>query len=576
MTLEEIKNIDIDIEKEVFIHGALCVSYSGNCLMSAMLGSRSGNRGECVGNCRLKYKLLKNSKVVRNSQYLLSTKDLNTSSKILELLATNIDSFKIEGRMKSPQYVGFITKFYRKLIDQEPFSMEEELDKLKRLFHREFTTGHLFSDTNLMNSLSSNHIGIPIGKVTNVQKDKITIQLFRKLNQEDGIRFLESKKGMIVNYLYDSKNRLISSTNSVAVIDNKINLTNKDHVYKTIDRELLDELSKYPLKKIKIKFFFEAKLGKQMSLIITDYKNSYQIQGDIVEKAKTSIMTKQNIEKQLTKLGDTPFICENIDFDIDNDIFIPVSKLNELRRQATEKLMQLRVQNKCLFLENQVTFPKLETKSKTGYSATIYNEEQLKTCLELGFNYIYVNDLDLYHKYQSKEEVYYKAERNIFLFEETLQSKNLVNQNIMCLPKKLIHGDYFLNITNIYTAYYLLKDGYVSLIPSVELKEIEIANLFKNFKDKFNTTLPLEVLVYGRVCNMMIKKNFLFLDENSTYYLEDEKNKKFPIFYKNGNTYILNYIPNYQRYSFSFPYIKRFDFYDETKEDIINIVNELK
>ena len=478
--------------------------------------------------------------------------------------------------MKSPQYVGFITKFYRKLIDQEPFSMEEELDKLKRLFHREFTTGHLFSDTNLMNSLSSNHIGIPIGKVTNVQKDKITIQLFRKLNQEDGIRFLESKKGMIVNYLYDSKNRLISSTNSVAVIDNKINLTNKDHVYKTIDRELLDELSKYPLKKIKIKFFFEAKLGKQMSLIITDYKNSYQIQGDIVEKAKTSIMTKQNIEKQLTKLGDTPFICENIDFDIDNDIFIPVSKLNELRRQATEKLMQLRVQNKCLFLENQVTFPKLETKSKTGYSATIYNEEQLKTCLELGFNYIYVNDLDLYHKYQSKEEVYYKAERNIFLFEETLQSKNLVNQNIMCLPKKLIHGDYFLNITNIYTAYYLLKDGYVSLIPSVELKEIEIANLFKNFKDKFNTTLPLEVLVYGRVCNMMIKKNFLFLDENSTYYLEDEKNKKFPIFYKNGNTYILNYIPNYQRYSFSFPYIKRFDFYDETKEDIINIVNELK
>src|SRR5699024_2486612 len=127
----------------------------------------------------------------------LSTKELNTSKKFDDLLNSNIKSFKIEGRMKSPEYVGFITRFYRNLIDKKEFNLEEETNKLKTLFNRDFTIGNLFNEKNIMNIETPNHIGLPIGKVIDITKDKIKIKLFRKLNQEDGIRFLESKKGLI-------------------------------------------------------------------------------------------------------------------------------------------------------------------------------------------------------------------------------------------------------------------------------------------------------------------------------------------------------------------------------------------
>ncbi len=118
MTLEQIENINVDIEKEVFIHGALCNSYSGCCLFSSLNGGRSGNRGQCTQPCRLPYKLIKNGKYISNEdKYLLSTRELNTIHNFDKLMNSDITCFKIEGRMKSPSYVGYITRIYRKLID---------------------------------------------------------------------------------------------------------------------------------------------------------------------------------------------------------------------------------------------------------------------------------------------------------------------------------------------------------------------------------------------------------------------------------------------------------------------------
>lgn len=125
MTIQEINSIDVPIEKEVFIHGALCISYSGGCLMSSMLGTRSGNRGECAGSCRLPYTLETNGKQIANNKYLLSTKELNSAPYMQELLASDITSFKIEGRMKSPEYVGFITRYYRNLIDNKDINLAD-------------------------------------------------------------------------------------------------------------------------------------------------------------------------------------------------------------------------------------------------------------------------------------------------------------------------------------------------------------------------------------------------------------------------------------------------------------------
>ena len=129
MTLKEIEQIKTPIEKEVFIHGALCISYSGECLMSSMLGSRSGNRGECVGSCRLPYTLERRGRIVQKEKYLLSTKELNTAPRFRELLDSSITSFKIEGRMKSPYYVATVINDYRRAIDAYLEEKKSKKDK---------------------------------------------------------------------------------------------------------------------------------------------------------------------------------------------------------------------------------------------------------------------------------------------------------------------------------------------------------------------------------------------------------------------------------------------------------------
>ena len=358
LSLDEIKKIDVDIELEVFIHGALCISYSGNCLMSSMIGNRSGNRGECAGSCRLKYDLLKDGKTISKNKYLLSTKELNTSYNFNELLNSNIKSFKIEGRMKSPEYVGFITRFYRKLIDKEEINIEEELNKLKTIYNRKFTLGNLFNSKDITNIDTPNHIGLEIGKVISITKDKIKIKLARELNQFDGIRFLESSKGLIVNYLYDEKNNLISSANNIVYIDNKIDLTTKDSVYKTLDNKLITSLKKYNLKKIEIKICFQAIKNNKIKVILEDNYNKVEVEGSIVKEAITSPITEDDVKKHLLKLGNTPFICNDIKLNLSNNIFIQVKEINELRRTAVDLLIKKRSYSKRTLNKEKIIFEK--------------------------------------------------------------------------------------------------------------------------------------------------------------------------------------------------------------------------
>ena len=259
MSLEDIEKINVDIEKEVFIHGALCNSYSGCCLFSSMNGGRSGNRGECTQPCRLPYKLIKNGKYIDTSnKYLLSTKELNTTKNFDKLMESDIVSFKIEGRMKSPSYVGYVTRIYRKLIDNyknnsKQIVNQKEENNLKILFNRNFTSGYLFSDK-VMNTFTSNHQGLEIGKVLEVTPKKIKIKLYNNLYQEDGIRFKNSNLGMIVNFIYNEKNLLINkaSTGDIIYLDNKINLKDKDTLIKTSSNYLDKEILSVEEKKILI------------------------------------------------------------------------------------------------------------------------------------------------------------------------------------------------------------------------------------------------------------------------------------------------------------------------------------
>ena len=575
LSVEEIDSIDVPIEKEAFIHGALCISYSGCCLMSSMLGGRSGNRGECAGSCRLPYTLAKDEKVIFKDKYLLSTKELNTSRKIDRLLDSSIYSFKIEGRMKSPLYVGFITNFYRHLIDKKEFDLDKETDRLKTIFNREFTVGRMFNekDNNFMNIESPNHKGLNIGEVINVTKDKIKIKLNKPLNQQDAIRFVNSNKGFIVNYLYDEKGKLVSSANNVCYVDNKVDLSELDTVAKTQDFKLEEEYSRLENKrKVNISIKVEALLDKKLFIEFNDGENIVSMSGEVVQKAINSAMTNEDIERQLSKLGNTPFICNEFDITVDDNVFIQIRELNEIRRRLSDELIRIRQDIANEIVELDVSFEKVMNDNKNiCKSFVVRNESQLDKCISIDDSRVYVVDKDLYEKYKNNSNVYYYLNREEFDIKNNLVERTLVSD--YAEYDSDVIGNYTLNVYNVYTAYYLKKIGVSKVCLSVELSQDEMLEFIELYEKMFGS-YEFEVLVYGKIENMIIKGNILSIEQGyKNYSLIDFKERKFPVYFDGINTHILNYenktidVEKFQGLC-----NLRYDFYDEDINSIDNIV----
>lgn len=486
MSLEEIKLIKTPIEKEVFIHGALCVSYSGRCLMSQVLGGRSGNRGECAGCCRFPWKLYRNDKLLKEG-YLLSMKELNLSEDVLKL-TPYVDSLKIEGRMKSPTYVSFITKYYRKILNGEKIT-DIDRETLQSLFYRGYTKGHLLDSKDLVNTKSPNHIGIPIGKVIEVNDSKITILLDKELNQEDGVRFLESGKGMIVNYLYDIKDKLISKGNSKQkiMLDNKIGLTSFDTVALTTNHKLMTAFETIT-KKISIYIKIIAKINSPLEIIFVKDNIVVSEKGNVVAKAKSAAVTKERIISQVKKLGNTPFSCHNIEVLMDDDVFIPMGEINVLRRTLTERL--------------------------TGKLMMDFKEPIIK---DITLRYINSNDINI-NDYDSIKECQFDI-KNV---------KGIIHEVIDGRKKDFIAAS-SCNVTNSYTAYFLSYYGYKGIFLSTELTDYEVNHLANRIKEKTSIKLFVENNINNKV--MTIKGNILEIDKNNDYYLLDPKMRKFTVIY---------------------------------------------
>ena len=575
LSIDEIDSIDVPIEKEAFIHGALCISYSGCCLMSSMLGGRSGNRGECAGSCRLPYTLEKDGKFISKDKYLLSTKELNTSSKIARLLDSSIYSFKIEGRMKSPLYVGFITNFYRHLIDKKEFDLEKETDRLKTIFNREFTVGRMFNekDNNFMNIASPNHKGLNIGEVIDVNKDKIKIRLNKNLNQQDAIRFVNSNKGFIVNYLYDEKGKLVSSADNICYVDNKVRLTELDTVAKTQDFKLEEEYSRLENKrKVNISIRVEALLDKKLFIEFNDGENKVSMSGEVIQKAINSAISKEDIERQLSKLGNTPFICNDFNINVDDNVFIQIRELNEIRRNLVDRLLEIRQNIANEIIELDVSFEKVMDDNKNiCKSFVVRNKSQLDKCMSINNSRVYVVDKDLYEEYKDNSNVYYYLPREEFDIKSNLVERSLVS-DYSGYDGDVI-GNYTLNVFNIYTAYYLRKIGIKRVCLSIELSEDELLEFIKLYEDKFGS-YDFEILVYGRVENMIIMGNILNIESGyNNYNLIDFKYRVFPVYYDGINTHILNYEnKNIDISKFTGLCNLRYDFYDEDINNIDNIV----
>lgn len=578
MSLEEIKKLNTDMEIEIFIHGALCISYSGCCLMSYLGGGRSGNRGECTGCCRLPYKLIENNKEHKtNGEYLISTKELNTSKRIKEIMDSNIVSLKIEGRMKSPEYVGFITKYYRNIIDGKKITEEDE-KKLSLLFNRDFTEGYLFNENNITNIKTSNHQGIVIGKIIEVNKKFVKIKLNEDLDQEDGIRF-ENNKGMIVNKLYNSKMLLVSSVskNSVAIIENKCDINKLGSVRKTTSTKLLKELQNYEQKKLDVSFTVKAKTGEALEIVINDGTLILSEKGNKIEKSQTSETTREMIVKQLSKLGNTPFRLKEIEIIKDDNIFISITELNSIRRNLVSKLIDKKTKIKPKEI-NKVVDKVINYKdNKETINIFVNNEEQYRAAKEENVDNIYTSNVFLHKKYP---ETFYKLPR-VILSRENITNDNLLITEIGSIvysSNNNVFGSYELNAINNHSLQLLHQRGIKQITISPEINDK--INLIDNINNN------IEIIVYGWIEAMVMKhcivKNITNNHScNKKYYLKSKNNELYPIVQNNCLTTILNYKPinNIDKINYYKDLnIKHFriDLYNENYNETIKIIKSIK
>ena len=362
LSLQEIRAIreNTDLEIESFVHGALCYSFSGQCLMSSMIGGRSGNRGRCAQTCRMQYKVKDGDKVISQDEhsYILSPKDQCTIDLIPEIVEAGVNSFKIEGRMKRPEYAAGVTYAYRKYLDyylefgKEKFKefandknpeYRKDMMMLKDLYNRGgFNSGYYENHNGkmMMSMDRPNHSGVCVGKVKSVQGISATIQLTEDVNAQDILEFRQAEQAL---YDFTVKNDAKKGTQLTTNFMRGSKIAVGNLVYRTKNNSLLDSLAESFMSqecKEKIQGYCTAIKGQPLMLTLIKGDHSIVSMGEIVEAAKNQPTTVDKIEKQLNKLNDTPFVFDHLEVTADEDVFLPVGKLNELRREAVRVLQE--------------------------------------------------------------------------------------------------------------------------------------------------------------------------------------------------------------------------------------------
>ena len=363
LSLEDIRKIcaDAPIEIEVFIHGALCVCYSGQCLMSSLIGGRSGNRGRCAQPCRLPYTLVDNDN--RNlladqdaGQYLLSPKDLNTLKILPELIEAGVTSFKIEGRMKRPEYVAVVVDAYRRAIDAYKAGHyevpEQDLQNIEQIFNRDFTTAYMETrpGRNMMSDRRPNNRGVLVGRVAKLDKaaNSAVVKLEKDLHLGDGLEFWVSvggRTGLTINHMEQDGQEVESAAAGTKVtLEVPRGVRMNDRIFRTLDSRLMTYAGGFYGEKnnkhLDVKAFVTAHLGAPMAIELEDAEgNSGSAQTKfIVEKARKHALDKETLWKQLSRMGTTEYVLEDLTLDIDAGVMVPMSEMNEARRLACEQL----------------------------------------------------------------------------------------------------------------------------------------------------------------------------------------------------------------------------------------------
>ena len=394
LSLNEIEYIckNTSVEIEVFIHGALCVSYSGQCLFSSLIGGRSGNRGKCAGTCRLPFNLINNNEETLNSGYLLSTKDLCGLEYLPELIRAGATSFKIEGRMKTPEYVATVTRIYRKYINKvlnnEPYKIEEhDMRDLLIVFNRgNFSNGFLNNEGNksLIFKEKPNHLGIYMGTITKINSNRGYIELNTKTEVSIGDQISLDYKGKSSSYnvselmIRNINQKTVKANSYITIGRVKGDILIGQKVYLTQSKELkelsINSYTNVENKHTNLGCNITIKSNTPISITIKILSGNYSnLKTDIItdivaEQAQNAPLTKEKLIQQFTKTNNTVYRFENFNINLDENLFLPISQINEIRRKAIDEIDEIIAQS---------IFRECPTTAKETYTLNISETENL-------------------------------------------------------------------------------------------------------------------------------------------------------------------------------------------------------
>ncbi|MGD8192443.1 DUF3656 domain-containing U32 family peptidase [Brevibacillus ginsengisoli] len=539
-SLKEIKTIGdkAKLPMEVFVHGALCVSYSGQCLTSEMWGGRSANRGECAQACRLPYDLIVDGqrKEMGNIAYLLSPKDLAALDIVPELIEAGVTSFKIEGRLKSPEYVANVVSKYRTAIDRyfegkNTAPSKEELRELQQSFSRGFTHGFLQGTNNktLLDGSFPKSRGVYLGTVKKIVNHSILVELESPLKRGDGIVFdagdpTQKEEG---GRVYDILNRgtkvegtvekglyeIVMGRNDVKL--GRIHVG--DRVWKTNDPELDKRLRKSfetvkPYHTQPLQVHVTGRIGEALvtTWVDPEFNLAVTIRSERqLEEAIKRPLTHETLFDQFNRLGGTVYHLEadDLTLELEGNLIVPVSELNRMRRDAVDELIRLRTKARP-YVKRDVNVlddvPANRTiTAKPNLTALCRSLEQLEAAAQTEVDFLYA-DFEFVKQYPKAVEIAHRYNKKIALatmrihmpdengvLELIARSKPdailirntgalyyyLSRQQELNIP---LIGDFSLNVANHKAVSLFLESGLEQVTPSYDLNIQQMLDLLQH------------------------------------------------------------------------------------------------
>lgn len=586
LSLDEIRAIKdkVNIEIETFVHGAMCYSYSGRCLMSSYAGGRSGNRGRCAQPCRKKYRL------GDESAYMLSLKDMCMLQYIDKLMDAGIDSFKIEGRMKKPEYVAATTYAYKEIRDAylsgckdlKKIASRYE-DMLRDVYNRGgFYSGYYFTahGRQMLADIRPNHTGVKIGKVSSIEKPFVKVKLCNDVNAADVLE-IRGRKGVVELTCGEA-----AAAHSTIFLKGKNfqSFSIGDQIYRTRNSKLLNDIQKEIIdsdRKIAVKAFLTARIGERIKLSVSTYDTASTktvnvcVYGPECMAASNKPVTQEQLIEKIKKTGGTSFEISEIEADVEDGLFVQISAINGLRRQALDELgrsladRHKRDIKSVICCEDNYDESGFKNQSDmSGFSISVCQEDHVNIVK----NYKWVSRVILDYNIRQYRQTMLNKNTSVFIaLPEIFRQKNLVEYADMLSDISDFDG---VMIRNIDELGYLIEIGYkgdvvadaglyvyndhaaafyknqihnISFVSSAELTYNEIKNLSTNTLLKIYGYQKVTVsanCISGNYCGGCAQKSSQMMnltdDMGNVFYVRNYCGECYNIMYNGVPTSILD------------------------------------